>query len=152
MKEAHIFDVFTTLAANSADPAYNPFNAVLLEIYYLLLRGVKPQQLILDPDKVLLVLHSLALVLLLISSPHQQSSERLKSLLDVEARSKQHEQRQRASRHSRFGTTVTIKSVSIIVHSKIKITTFNSSLMTISRGMISSLFTNKRGSQLMHPV
>jgi hypothetical protein len=52
MKEGHILDVFTTLAANSADPTYNPFNAVLLEIYYLLLRGVKPQQLILDPDKV----------------------------------------------------------------------------------------------------
>ena len=52
MKETHILDVFTTLAANSADPAYNPFNAVLLEIYYLLLRGVKPQQLILDPEKV----------------------------------------------------------------------------------------------------
>lgn len=52
MKDTHILDVFTTLAANSANPAYNPFNAVLLEIYYLLLRGVKPQQLILDPEKV----------------------------------------------------------------------------------------------------
>lgn len=52
MKETDILEVFATLAANATDSLYNPFNATLLEIYYLLLRGVKPHQLILDPEKV----------------------------------------------------------------------------------------------------
>lgn len=52
MKQDNILDVFTSLAANSGDSTYNPYNALLLEIYYLLLRGVKPQELTLDPKKV----------------------------------------------------------------------------------------------------
>lgn len=52
MKEDNILEVFTSLAANSGDSAYNPYNALLLEIYYLLLRGVKPQQLTFDTKKV----------------------------------------------------------------------------------------------------
>lgn len=60
MKEDNILDVFTSLAANSGDSTYNPYNALLLEIYYLLLRGVKPQQLTLDPKKVRPILTQVA--------------------------------------------------------------------------------------------
>ena len=61
MKETQILEVFTTLAANATDSLYNPFNATLLEIYYLLLRGVKPAQLTLNPSKVRLASHSLSM-------------------------------------------------------------------------------------------
>lgn len=45
----------------------------------------------------------------------QQSTEKLKSLLEVENKSKMIERRQGASRHSRFGTTVAIKSVRLVL-------------------------------------
>ena len=52
MEQAHILDMFLTLAANVDDPAFNPYNALLLEIFQLLYRGVKPETLAVDQKAV----------------------------------------------------------------------------------------------------
>ncbi|KAF9516043.1 hypothetical protein BS47DRAFT_1443938 [Hydnum rufescens UP504] len=90
MQETRILDVFLTLAANTTDSLFNPYNAVLLEIFSLLYRGVKPQALALEQKT--------------------QPREQLRSLLEVEATNRRNELRRGATRHSRFGTTIAVKS------------------------------------------
>ena len=52
MQQSRILDLFLALAANVDDPAINPYNALLLEIFTLLYRGVRPQDLVHDQQYV----------------------------------------------------------------------------------------------------
>ena len=57
LSETNIFDLLLTIASNAnEDPMFNSWNALLLEIFYLLLRGVKPTSLVVDQSKVRLLL------------------------------------------------------------------------------------------------
>ena len=53
MSEAHIFDLLLTMASNAAsDPFFNQWNTLIMEIFYLLFRGVLSQTLSMEQTKV----------------------------------------------------------------------------------------------------
>lgn len=53
LSETHILDALVTLATNSEnDPLFTSWNTLLLETFYLLLRGVKPSSLVLNQVEV----------------------------------------------------------------------------------------------------
>lgn len=53
LSETNILDLLLTIASNASDdPMFNGWNALLLEIFYLLFRGVKPSSLVADQAKV----------------------------------------------------------------------------------------------------
>ncbi|KAK0205546.1 timeless protein-domain-containing protein [Desarmillaria ectypa] len=89
MSETHTFELLFTIASNTDnDPLFNTWNTLVLEIFYLLLRGTKPTSLTLDPAK--------------------QPQENLRRLLATEDRRKKEIARKASSRHSRFGTTIAV--------------------------------------------
>ncbi|KAF8578836.1 timeless-domain-containing protein [Ramaria rubella] len=101
LSKTHILDALVTLATNSEkDPLFTNWNTILMETFYLLFRGVKPSSLVQDQ----------------VQAPKND----LIKLLDVEAKRKRNIQRNAASRHSRFGTTISIKAGqdSMILHSQ----------------------------------
>lgn len=58
LEEIHVLDLLLAVAANvDADPLFNGWNTLVLEIFYLLFRGVKPGSLTVDPAKVRLYVH-----------------------------------------------------------------------------------------------
>ena len=58
LQETHILQLLLTLATNSEnDPLFNSLNNLVLEILYLLFRGVKPPSLVVDQAKVSYVPH-----------------------------------------------------------------------------------------------
>ncbi|TFK28235.1 timeless-domain-containing protein [Coprinopsis marcescibilis] len=90
MEETHVLKLLLTIAANTGnDPLFNTWNALVLEIFYLLFRGVKPLDLTIDQNK--------------------RSTATLQRLLAVEDRNRLNVVRKASSRHSRFGTTVTVQ-------------------------------------------
>ncbi|TFK32404.1 timeless protein-domain-containing protein [Crucibulum laeve] len=90
LSETHTFELLLTIAANADnDPLMNGWNTLVLEIFYLLFRGVKPSALSIDQSK--------------------QPAENLHRLLAAEDRTKQDIARKATSRHSRFGTTISVK-------------------------------------------
>ncbi|KAK0224118.1 timeless protein-domain-containing protein [Armillaria fumosa] len=89
MSETHTFELLLTVASNTSnDPLFNTWNTLVLEIFYLLLRGTKPTSLTLDPAK--------------------QPQDNLRRLLATEDRRKKEISRKASSRHSRFGTTIAV--------------------------------------------
>jgi replication fork protection complex subunit Tof1/Swi1 len=52
LQEAHAFDFLLTIASNAKEPLFNQWNTVVLEIFYLLFRGVDPASLATDQTKV----------------------------------------------------------------------------------------------------
>ncbi|KAG8920724.1 Topoisomerase 1-associated factor 1 [Tulasnella sp. 418] len=94
---------------------FNPWNNLLLEIFYLLFRGVNPVSLTLNQ--------------------RQKTKEDLKNLLDVEAKSKREDRKHSSSRHSRFGTTITVKSGNeqFIMHSQQALTADTTSVMDMAK-------------------
>lgn len=53
LEEAHVLELLLAVASNvDADPLFNGWNTLVLEIFYLLFRGVKPSSLTVDPAKV----------------------------------------------------------------------------------------------------
>ncbi|KDQ56583.1 hypothetical protein JAAARDRAFT_79123 [Jaapia argillacea MUCL 33604] len=90
LSETHIFDLLLTIASNAADDAlFNGWNTLVLEIMYLLFRGIKPPSLTMDQAK--------------------QPAATLHRLLEVESRIRRDVARTATSRHSRFGTTISVK-------------------------------------------
>ncbi|GLB39613.1 putative timeless-domain-containing protein [Lyophyllum shimeji] len=90
MQETHVMQLLLTIAANTArDPVLDSWNTVVLEIFYLLFRGVRPGSLAVDQAK--------------------QPTETLHRLLAAEDRTRRELARTAASRHSRFGTTIAVK-------------------------------------------
>ncbi|KAI0634374.1 timeless-domain-containing protein [Trametes polyzona] len=88
LSESHFIDLLLTIASNAGDAMFNQWNTVILEIFYLLFRGVKPVSLASDQAK--------------------QSTKALQSLLAVEDQRKRELLRKATSRHSRFGTTISV--------------------------------------------
>ncbi|THU97519.1 timeless-domain-containing protein, partial [Dendrothele bispora CBS 962.96] len=90
LEETHMLELILTVAANTdKDPLFDSWNTVVLEILYLLFRGVKSGTLLADPVK--------------------QPTKNLHNLLAQEDRIKREFTRQGPTRHSRFGTTVAVK-------------------------------------------
>ncbi|KAG6872642.1 hypothetical protein C0995_008073 [Termitomyces sp. Mi166 len=90
LSDTHILQLLLTIAANTNnDPLLNSWNTLVLEIFYLLFRGVKPATLSHDQAK--------------------QPTETLQRLLAVEERTRRELARKTNSRHSRFGTTIAVK-------------------------------------------
>ena len=53
LSESHLFDLLLTIASSATtDAMFNSWNALVLEIFYLLFRGVKPTQLVLEQTAV----------------------------------------------------------------------------------------------------
>ena len=53
LSDSHFFDLLLTIASSAtSDAMFNSWNALVLEIFYLLFRGVKPTQLVLDQTAV----------------------------------------------------------------------------------------------------
>ncbi|KAG2355989.1 timeless protein-domain-containing protein [Suillus spraguei] len=87
LSETHTLDLLLTIAANTSnDPLFNASNTLVLEIFYLLFRGVKPHLLAIDQSK--------------------QPAQTLHRLLAAEDKKKKDLARNASSRHSRFGTTI----------------------------------------------
>ncbi|THH00303.1 hypothetical protein EW026_g2191 [Hermanssonia centrifuga] len=85
----HILDLLLTLASNAGtDTMFNGWNTLVLEIFNLLFRGVKPSSLSADQSK--------------------EPTQNLKRLLAVEDKRKRDIARNASSRHSRFGTTISV--------------------------------------------
>ena len=47
-QETHVMDLFLTIASNASDPFFNQWNTLVLELLYLLFRGIKPATLSID--------------------------------------------------------------------------------------------------------
>ncbi|TFK80719.1 timeless-domain-containing protein [Polyporus arcularius HHB13444] len=89
LSESHFIELLLTIASNAAsDPLFNQWNALVLEIFYLLFRGIKPVSLASDQAK--------------------QSSKNLATLLAAENQRKREFARKANTRHSRFGTTISV--------------------------------------------
>ena len=89
LSESHFIELLLTIASNaSSDPLFNQWHALVLEIFYLLFRGIKPVSLASDQAK--------------------QSSKTLASLLAAEDQRKREFARKANTRHSRFGTTIAV--------------------------------------------
>ncbi|OCB87291.1 timeless-domain-containing protein [Sanghuangporus baumii] len=87
--EAHVFDLLITIASSAKDTFFNQWNTLVMEIFYLLFRGTSPSLLALDQNKV-------------------RSQTTLSQLLAAENKLKLEYARKASSRHSRFGTTISI--------------------------------------------
>ncbi|KAH9924971.1 timeless-domain-containing protein [Epithele typhae] len=89
LSDSHFIELLMTIAANAADdPLFKQWNALTLEIFYLLYRGVKPASLASDQAK--------------------HSSKTLATLLAAEDVRKRNFARHANTRHSRFGTTLSV--------------------------------------------
>ncbi|KAG6380363.1 timeless protein-domain-containing protein [Boletus reticuloceps] len=90
LSETHTLDLLLTIAANNdQDPLFNASNTLVLEIFYLLFRGIKPTALAIDQTK--------------------QPAQNLQRLLAAEDKKKRDIARNASSRHSRFGTTIAVR-------------------------------------------
>lgn len=91
MQECELFD-FLLMAASLADTRdWSSFNLILLDIFHLTFRLARPEELAKDLKSV--------------------RTDELSDLLQAENRVKRAGSRKGASRHNRFGTTVSLKSV-----------------------------------------
>ncbi|THH04072.1 hypothetical protein EW145_g5791 [Phellinidium pouzarii] len=86
--EAHVLDLLVTIASSALDPFFNQWNTLVLETLYLLFRGVMPSSLAVDQKK--------------------SSQNTLSQLLAAENKLKVENARRASSRHSRFGTTISV--------------------------------------------
>ncbi|KAG1808071.1 timeless protein-domain-containing protein [Suillus variegatus] len=106
LSETHTLDLLLTIAANTSnDPLFNASNTLVLEIFYLLFRGVKPHLLAVDQSKVKFLLIFVCCIL----TPLQQPAQNLHRLLAAEDKKKKDLARNASSRHSRFGTTISVQ-------------------------------------------
>ncbi|KAI0089435.1 timeless protein-domain-containing protein [Irpex rosettiformis] len=89
LSETQMLELLLTMASNGDDdPMYGNYNSLLLEIFYLLLRGVKSSSLASDQSK--------------------EPAQNLRRLLAGEDNRKRDIARNASSRHSRFGTTISV--------------------------------------------
>lgn len=92
MSEHMVLDLFLTIASNALDDSFlNQWNCLMLEMFYLLFRALKPSS--------------------LAENQVTQPRRDLAKLLETEERSKREDRKKwTSSRHSRFGTTIVMKS------------------------------------------
>ncbi|KAI5453378.1 Topoisomerase 1-associated factor 1 [Naganishia albida] len=88
LNEHKYFSLFLSLASNASTTMYNDFNVLILDCWFLIFRGTDPNELAKDQQRA--------------------PMENLTKLLDHESSYKRTVQRTGTSRHSRFGTTISI--------------------------------------------
>jgi len=123
LSHTHIFDLLLTLATNAEnDPLFTTWNTLILETFYLLFRGVPPSSLVQDQAQVRGILGSATMWLK--AANVKAPKHDLIMLLAMEEKRKRNIQRNAASRHSRFGTTISVKSneESMVLHTQEAIT------------------------------
>ena len=108
--------LFLTIAAGVDRPEFNPYNVLVLDILYLIFRGVKPRELSQNQDRVSLLLQSPRPPRLASRANVQAPMNKLAELLDDEGRRKSQKSRSGMTRHSRFGTTLTVRAVCLHPH------------------------------------
>ncbi|KAG7097306.1 hypothetical protein E1B28_004668 [Marasmius oreades] len=90
LSETHMLELLLTVAANvDKDPLFENSNTLVLEILYLLFRGIKPTSMATDQKN--------------------KPADTLKKLLKDEEKAKNKFSRYAPSRHSRFGTTISVQ-------------------------------------------
>ncbi|KAH7337412.1 timeless protein-domain-containing protein [Rhizoctonia solani] len=103
LRTTGLLDLFLTCASNADTPEFSEFSAVLLEITYLIIRGVGVRDVARVKEKVTKNGEGRGML-------GDGEDEQLKALLDQEKRRKRIANRGAPTRHSRFGTTVAIKT------------------------------------------
>lgn len=93
------------MGAGSNRAEFNAFNTLVLDILHLIFRGVKSSELAIDRK--------------------EASSKQLADMLAVEDREKARMRRHNGTRHSRFGTTITVlaNKQRVVLHSQNAINT-----------------------------
>lgn len=92
-KEQDVFDLLIVFASNAEDDQFsNSVNTLVLELFHLLFRGVKPDSIVADQ--------------------RTQASQTLAALLASENVVKVAAKQTAPTRHSRFGTSITIQKAS----------------------------------------
>ncbi|KAI9438072.1 timeless-domain-containing protein [Lactarius indigo] len=87
---AHFLELLLAAAAGAqGDAMFNASNTLVLEIFYLLFRGIRPSS--------------------LVSEPSEQTKQNLRQLLTLEDKRRRDFARNAPSRHSRFGTTISVR-------------------------------------------
>lgn len=92
MQQCELFDFLLMAASLTNTRDWSTFNLILLDIFHLSFRLAKPEELAKDLRVV--------------------RNSQLTDMLDSESRLKRAETRKAASRHNRFGTTVSLNNVS----------------------------------------
>ncbi|GAA5968611.1 hypothetical protein JCM21900_002207 [Sporobolomyces salmonicolor] len=90
LSSENILELLLAMAAQADSSDYAPWNMVVLDILHLIFRSVKPEELMIPVQKI--------------------EGNRLKDLLDLEARQQTDLFGIKGSRHSRFGTTIAVQS------------------------------------------
>ncbi|CAE6415167.1 unnamed protein product [Rhizoctonia solani] len=103
LRTTGLLDLFLTCASNADAPEFSEFNAILLEITYLIVRGVGVRDVARVKEKVGKKGEGRGML-------GDGEDEELKALLDQEKRQRQMAKRGAPTRHSRFGTTITLKT------------------------------------------
>jgi len=86
-----VLDLLLAMSSQADSNDYAPWNMVVLDILHLVYRGVRPEELMVPEGKV--------------------EQNRLRQMLDLEARQSENAFGLKGSRHSRFGTTIAVQSV-----------------------------------------
>ncbi|CAE6474022.1 unnamed protein product [Rhizoctonia solani] len=102
LRTTGLLDLFLTCTSNADTPEFSEFSAVLLEITYLIIRGVGVRDVVKVREKVARKGEGGML--------GDGEDEQLKALLDQEKRQRQMAKRGAPTRHSRFGTTIALKT------------------------------------------
>ncbi|GAA5935882.1 Tof1p [Sporobolomyces koalae] len=90
LESENILELLLAMAAQADSTDYAPWNMVVLDILHLLYRSVRPEELMVPVQKI--------------------EGNRLKDMLDMEARKSNDLFGLKGSRHSRFGTTISVQS------------------------------------------
>jgi replication fork protection complex subunit Tof1/Swi1 len=110
LSEAHFLELLLAVAAGAqGDAMFNSWNTLLLEIFYLLFRGIQPASLVSEQAEVCVLILSQALSGLNKRTRTQQTKQNLRQLLTLEDRRRRDFARNAPSRHSRFGTTISVR-------------------------------------------
>lgn len=109
LRSTGLLELFLTCASNADTPEFSEFSAVLLEITYLIVRGVGVRDVARVREKAKSTRNGEGSGML-----GDGEDEQLKALLEQEKRQKQMTKRGAPTRHSRFGTTITLKAVCIL--------------------------------------
>lgn len=106
LRDTGLLELFLTCASNADAPEFSEFSAILLEISYLIVRGVGVQDVVRIREKAKAAKNIAGGGML-----GDGEDEQLKALLEHEKRQRQMNKRGAPTRHSRFGTTITLKTV-----------------------------------------
>lgn len=126
LDEFTYLELIVTLASNANKTEFNQYNMLVLDMVYLLFRSIKPENLAQDQKRV--------------SCQHipvanlQAPMENLVKLLEEENLAKARKGKHN-TRHSRFGTTITVRTGSqkVILHSQSAITASAGKLLDESK-------------------